>query len=62
MTGDQQFMYALLILGVYIFQLVIAHELIKAAIKSALKDLKADEKKPAEKSVIFNNKEAKIED
>ena len=38
MTGDQQFMYGLLILGVYIFQLVILHEVIRMAIKSALRE------------------------
>lgn len=62
MTNDQQFMFALLALGVYAFQLFIVYELIKSAIKNSLKELKADEKKTAEKSVIFNNKEAKIED
>lgn len=47
-------MYGLLILGVYIFQLVILHEVIRMAIKSALRELKAEEKKTTtEESVIF---------
>ena len=52
MTGDQQFMYGLLILGVYIFQLVILYELIKMAIKGALRELKAEDKEKAEKEAL----------
>lgn len=54
MTGDQQFMYGLLILGVYIFQFVILHEVIRMAIKSAHSEIKEAEKKTtSEESVIF---------
>ena len=57
MTSQQ---FALAIALGYGFSLWMTYEIIKGAVKHALIELKAEEKKGTEESAIFNNK--KIED
>lgn len=61
MTGDQQFMYALFMLGLAGIGIWIYYEIMKGAIKNALRELKAEDKAKAEKEAQEMTK-TKIQD